>query len=67
VVALHVEDAAGDAGRLGAAEPHHDRRDVGGVEGVELLGVLLGRGEASPRFSVMRVRAAGAMALTVTP
>ena len=46
VVALHVEDAAGDARRLGAAEPDHDRRDVRRVEGVELLGLLLGRRRA---------------------
>ena len=32
VAALHVEDAAGDVRRLGAAQPHHDGRDVGRVE-----------------------------------
>src|SRR5699024_8482268 len=41
LAALDLEDAAGDVAGGLRAEPHHERRDVGGVHGVE--GAVLGR------------------------
>jgi len=41
VAAVHVEDATGDARRLGAPEPHDKRSDVVGVVAVELFGLAL--------------------------
>src|SRR5580692_2378598 len=43
VAAHHVEDAARDVLGLAAAQPDHYRRDVGGVERIELLGLALRR------------------------
>ena len=67
VAAGHVEHPTGDAWPTRAAQPHHQRGDVVGIVGVELVGLPLRAGSPKPRFSVIRVSAAGAMALTVTP
>jgi len=64
VAAVHVEDATGDARRLGAPEPHDKRSDVVGVVAVELFGLALRCVLAETEVLVILVSAAGAMALT---